>query len=281
MLILSRREAEKVLFPGLGISVEITRVQGRSVRLGIQAPDEIRIIRGELEATADPIPRKRDRKKSKCSVESSPAIQKCLDAANLAIHLAQNQLRQNLNEKAEDALNHALECLETLQNVSGITEDTNLSSASVNEVQSDYKLDRKKVALVVNDLNYPTEQLIDQLSSLGYQTTHFNNGESLIEFLQSQEQPNLILLLSPVQLTEITTTQKIDPLTLQTAPNISTNEVIPKPVVANQKIEQSSLRMFGVGSLQKSTRTYVMQDIEITSWFAETTDESAAESCFT
>lgn len=281
MLILSRREAEKVLFPGLGISVEITRVQGRSVRLGIQAPDEIRIIRGELEATADPIPRKRDRKKSKCSVESSPAIQKCLDAANLAIHLAQNQLRQNLNEKAEDALNHALECLETLQNVSGITEDTNLSSASVNEVQSDYKLDRKKVALVVNDLNYPTEQLIDQLSSLGYQTTHFNNGESLIEFLQSQEQPNLILLLSPVQLTEITTTQKIDPLTLQTAPNISTNEVIPKPVVANQKIEQSSLRMFGVGSLQKSTRTYVMQDIEITSWFAETTDESAAEACFT
>ena len=186
-----------------------------------------------------------------------------------------------MNEKAEDALNHALECLETLQNVSGITEDTNLSSASVNEVQSDYKLDRKKVALVVNDLNYPTEQLIDQLSSLGYQTTHFNNGESLIEFLQSQEQPNLILLLSPVQLTEITTTQKIDPLTLQTAPNISTNEVIPKPVVANQKIEQSSLRMFGVGSLQKSTRTYVMQDIEITSWFAETTDESAAEACFT
>lgn len=65
MLILSRREAEKVLFPGLGISVEITRVQGRSVRLGIQAPDEIRIIRGELEATADPIPRKRDRKKIK------------------------------------------------------------------------------------------------------------------------------------------------------------------------------------------------------------------------
>ena len=93
--------------------------------------------------------------------------------------------------------------------------------------------------------------------------------------------PNLILLLSPVQLTEITTTQKIDPLTLQTAPNISTNEVIPKPGVANQKIEQSSLRMFGGGSLQKSTRTYVMQDIEITSWFAETTDESAAEACFT
>ncbi len=281
MLILSRREAEKVLFPGLGISVEITRVQGRSVRLGIQAPDEVRIIRGELEATANLTPRKRQRRKSKFSAEPSPAIQKCLDAANLAIHLARNQLRQNLNEKVEDALNHALECLETLQAVSVTTEDASLSSASVNEVQSDYKLNRKKVAIVVNDFNNSAENLIDQLSSLGYQTTHFNKGESLIEFLQSREQPNLILLLSPVQLTGITTTQKIDPLKLQTALNISTNESIPEPVAANQKIEQSSLRMFGVGSLQRSTRTYVMQDIEITSWFAETTDESAAESCFT
>ena len=281
MLILSRREAEKVLFPGLGISVEITRVQGRSVRLGIQAPDEVRIIRGELEATANLTPRKRQRRKSKFSAEPSPAIQKCLDAANLAIHLARNQLRQNLNEKVEDALNHALECLETLQAVSVTTEDASLSSASVNEVQSDYKLNRKKVAIVVNDFNNSAENLIDQLSSLGYQTTHFNKGESLIEFLQSCEQPNLILLLSPVQLTGITTTQKIDPLKLPTALNISTNESIPEPVAANQKIEQSSLRMFGVGSLQRSTRTYVMQDIEITSWFAETTDESAVESCFT
>jgi|GEM_PF-1196228 carbon storage regulator CsrA len=278
MLILSRREAEKVLFPGLGISVEVTRVQGRSVRLGIQAPDEIRIIRGELESIADLTARKRNRPKPKCS--TSPEIKKCLDAANLAIHLAQNQLRQNLNDKAEDALNHALECLESLQNVSGTTEETNLSSATVNEVQSDYRLSRKKVALVVNDIDYSAEQLIGQLSSLGYQTTHCNHGESLNEFLQSREQPDLILLLSPANLSDVTTTHEADIFTLETAPNVSTAGENPEPAEANRKIEQSSLRMFGVGSLQRSSRTYLKQDIEITSWFAETSDESAAASCF-
>jgi carbon storage regulator CsrA len=280
MLILSRREAEKVLFPGLGISVEITRVQGRSVRLGIQAPDEIRIIRGELEGTADLKTRKRNRVESKSLSASPPAIQKCLDAANLAIHLAQNQLRQNLTEKAEDALNHALECLETLQKVAGTTEETNLSSTSVNEAQSDYRLNRKKVALIVNDIDYSPEQLIDQLSSLGYQTTHFNHGESLIEFLQSREQPDLILLLSPAQLIGTTTAQQIDPLTLQTTTNVSASEITPEQSTPGQMFEHSSLRMFGVGSLQRSSRTYVRQDIEVTSWFADTCDESAAASCF-
>lgn len=278
MLILSRREAEKVLFPGLGISVEITRVQGRSVRLGIQAPDEIRIIRGELESTADLTPRKQNRTKPNYS--TSPAIKKCLDAANLAIHLAQNQLRQNLHEKAEDALNHALECLETLQNMSGVTEESNLSSATVNEAPSNYYSGRKKVALVVNDIDYSADRLIGQLSSLGYQTTHFKHGESLIEFLQSRKQPNLILLLSPVRLTESTTNQETKPRTFQTAPSVSSENAAPERTVASQKIEQASLRMFGVGSLQRSSRTYLKQDIEITSWFAETSDESAAASCF-
>ena len=280
MLILSRREAEKVLFPGLGISVEITRIQGRSVRLGIQAPDEIRIIRGELEGTVDLNIRKRNRMKSDNLSTSPAAVQKCLDAANLAIHLAQNQLRQNFPEKAEDALSHALECVETLQKVAGTKEKTNLSSTSVHESQSDYRVVRKKIALIVNDIDYSPDQLIDQLSSLGYQTKHFNRGESLIEFLQSRKQPDLILLLSPAHLTRTTTTQQTGPLTLQTATNISASAITPDQSEQGQMTERSSLRMFGVGSLQRSSRTYAMEDVKVTSWFADTCDESAAASCF-
>jgi len=280
MLILSRREAEKVLFPGLGISVEITRIQGRSVRLGIQAPDEIRIIRGELEHTVDLNARKQNRLKSDNLPASPTAVQKCLDAANLAIHLAQNQLSQNLPEKAEDALSHALECLETLQNVAGTKKKTNLTSTSVNESLSDYRVGRKKIALIFNDIDYSPEQLIDQLSSLGYQASHFNHGESLIEFLQSREQPDLILLLSPAQLMGTTTTQQTGPLKLQTATNISVSAITPEQAEPVQMIDHSSLRMFGVGSLQRSSRTYVMQDVKVTSWFANSCDESAAASCF-
>lgn len=48
MLVLSRRESEKIFFPDLGISLEIVRIKGNIVRVGIDAPPEIRVLRGEL-----------------------------------------------------------------------------------------------------------------------------------------------------------------------------------------------------------------------------------------
>jgi carbon storage regulator CsrA len=48
MLVLSRRESDKVLFPSLGITVEVLRVQGNKTRLGITAPDDVPIVRHEI-----------------------------------------------------------------------------------------------------------------------------------------------------------------------------------------------------------------------------------------
>src|SRR5262245_3601774 len=48
MLVLSRGRNDKVVFPTLGISVEILRVAGNKVRLGIDAPQEIPVHRHEV-----------------------------------------------------------------------------------------------------------------------------------------------------------------------------------------------------------------------------------------
>ena len=48
MLVLSRRESDQILFPSLGIAVEVLRVQGNTARLGISAPTEIPILRHEI-----------------------------------------------------------------------------------------------------------------------------------------------------------------------------------------------------------------------------------------
>ena len=48
MLVLSRGQNDKVMFPTLGISVEIIRVAGKKVRLGIEAPEEIPVHRHEV-----------------------------------------------------------------------------------------------------------------------------------------------------------------------------------------------------------------------------------------
>ncbi|MHC4179988.1 MAG: carbon storage regulator [Planctomycetota bacterium] len=53
MLVLSRRERERIKL-GDAIVVTVVRVAGDTVRLGIEAPSEILILRQELEPEATP-----------------------------------------------------------------------------------------------------------------------------------------------------------------------------------------------------------------------------------
>ena len=49
MLVLSRKIGERLVIGG-NITVVVNRVAGNRVTLGIEAPDTVRIVRGELEA---------------------------------------------------------------------------------------------------------------------------------------------------------------------------------------------------------------------------------------
>jgi carbon storage regulator len=48
MLVLARRETERIQL-GESIVLTVVRVSGDRVRLGIEAPAEVRVLRGELE----------------------------------------------------------------------------------------------------------------------------------------------------------------------------------------------------------------------------------------
>ena len=48
MLVLSRRANQQVVFPHLDIKVSVLQVRGRIVKIGIEAPDSIKILRNEV-----------------------------------------------------------------------------------------------------------------------------------------------------------------------------------------------------------------------------------------
>ena len=48
MLVLSRRLKEKVVFPTLGITIEVRRITGKRVQLAISAPVNVPIHRQEV-----------------------------------------------------------------------------------------------------------------------------------------------------------------------------------------------------------------------------------------
>lgn len=51
MLVLSRKTGERIVI-GDNIAVVVNRVAGNRVTLGIEAPEEVKIVRGELQPTA-------------------------------------------------------------------------------------------------------------------------------------------------------------------------------------------------------------------------------------
>ena len=52
MLVLSRKPNEKLHLGG-NITVTVLKVRGKVVRLGIEAPDDVRILRGELQSCVE------------------------------------------------------------------------------------------------------------------------------------------------------------------------------------------------------------------------------------
>jgi len=48
MLVLSRRPTEKLLFPSLNTTVKVLSIRPKLVRLGVEAPPEVVVLRGEL-----------------------------------------------------------------------------------------------------------------------------------------------------------------------------------------------------------------------------------------
>lgn len=47
MLVLTRKQSEKIRI-GENITITVIRMKGKSVRLGIQAPNNVSVLRGEL-----------------------------------------------------------------------------------------------------------------------------------------------------------------------------------------------------------------------------------------
>jgi len=198
MLVLSRREAEKVLFPALGITVEVTRVQGKTVRLGIDAPHEIRIVRGELNQfqSSDLV--------SKNPIPSSDQtqVQRCLDAANLAIHLASNQLKQELNEQAETALENALQCLQELELAVVGNSQTVEQTAAVREAGTKYRVSAKPtcpIAAIISSQENLRGRLARLLTQKGFRVVEFAEETSLLKYIRSYEQPAVVLAESVPQ----------------------------------------------------------------------------------
>ena len=116
MLVLSSRVHEKIVLPGLHTTIEVVAIQPGSVRLGIQAPEEVRILRETLPdrvAEWGPDPACEERSPSIQDVKQ--LIDRRLEIARKGITEAHKCLRAGQDEEARVLLEKVDEDLHLLR----------------------------------------------------------------------------------------------------------------------------------------------------------------------
>jgi carbon storage regulator CsrA len=104
MLVLSSRVREKIVFPAIRTAIQVVSVQAGMVRLGIEAPEEVRVLREALpdreaewgpppEALAEPSP-----------LRLNQLVDRRLEVARLGLRELRQRLRAGHAEDAETIL---------------------------------------------------------------------------------------------------------------------------------------------------------------------------------
>lgn len=109
MVVLSRRPHESILIPAIGARIHVAAIEPDVVRVAIDAPPEVAVLRGEIQdrAAQPPIPvhpGEKSRAPAGARRRFSRATRQRLQAASIRIGLARLQLRAGLVADAQAAL---------------------------------------------------------------------------------------------------------------------------------------------------------------------------------
>lgn len=168
MLVLSRKEDDSIRFPELDITIEILKVKGSSVRVGIDAPIEINVLRGELEESGEVA------RSVVISGADEHEIRNKLNSLNIAAAMAKRLIARGQFETAANRLSEVLH---------------SISDSDCPETSR-----RPVTALLVEDTANEREMLAGFLQLHGFDVVSVGDGMEALQYLESNEKPDLILM---------------------------------------------------------------------------------------
>jgi len=174
MLVLSRSAGESITFPELEMAIEVLKVTGNRVQLGVKASAQIRVLRTELMNRAS-------NTFADCAdAELSHLLRNQLNTIGLAMTVSQKHLDRGDLVGAQLALKRAAEML------------NKPNSIRISEPAEENKRKGLNVLLVEDNSN-ESQLLSDVLRMNGIQVRVAQNGLEAIELL-AQQVPDVVLI---------------------------------------------------------------------------------------
>lgn len=179
MLVLSRRQGQRIFFPTLATTIEVVRLQGNTVRLGIQAPDDVPVFREEIAGSVDVSPREPQRVDSKLE----HLLRNQLHATDVGLAVLRGQI-------AQGRLADAADTIDRLRQEEARLRDRLDSLAT----PPDHPEARSRTALVVEDNANERELLATFLRMNGFKVVTAGDGADALDYLASRDRPDVMLL---------------------------------------------------------------------------------------
>ncbi len=182
MLVLSRKEDDKILFPNLGISVQILRVEGNKVRVGVDAPKDVKILRHELADSQAVKGGSRQKSRATHDRHLRGAAQALSDLYDLS--------GKELDRKSEElilAVFHHLKAIDE-QLASAFPIKRHDPASDVDENAS------KRRALLVDDNLNESRLLASYLRTKQFEVTLAGDGQEALDYLEANQSPDVVLL---------------------------------------------------------------------------------------
>jgi two-component system, OmpR family, response regulator len=192
MLVLSRRPNERIVFPGINTTVRVVNVKPGVVRLGIEAPPEVTVLRQEVaDRLAEWAPKDAGcpgaKKAARPRGSSDKRLDQRLQAASVGVGLARLQMRTGDLENAERTLT-------TLQKSLGLWRRAFKGEAESKPPQPATTYQKTPKVLIVEDDQNERELLASFLRMAGLDVETAADGLDALDRLHTRGRPDMMLL---------------------------------------------------------------------------------------
>jgi two-component system, OmpR family, response regulator len=191
MLVLSRKINEKLLFPGIQAAVQVVAIKSGVVRLGVEAPPEVAVLRAELQGptggTAPAPNRLAGEAAGGLSRELAHLLRNRLNAAAIGLALLRRQRQLGLAQESDSTLDQVdREIQELRRHLEGAAERPSPRPPA--------RPARRRKALLVEDDGNERELLAGFLRLAGLDVDTAADGADTLDYLRAGSRPDVVLL---------------------------------------------------------------------------------------